>query len=210
MLKKEYEILLGFVKYPWRKFIFKEAKNLSRKKSESYVYNSLKKFVKIGVLKEERAGNVILYHLNLERIKAQSYIGFISEYIAWNQKNIPYKDIENISEKIPISFYTLIITGSYAKNMQKENSDMDIVIIIEDSADSKKVYAQLRLQCELNIPKIHLYVFKKSEVLQMILNNEANYGKEIIKNNFLLFGAENYYKIINEAIENGLNDKKLS
>ena len=167
MLKKEYEVLLGFVKYPWKKFTFKEAKNLSRKKSESYVYNSLKKFVKIGILKEEKAGNVILYYPNLKRIKAQSYIGFISEYIAWNQKNIPYKGIENMSEKIPTSFYTLIITGSYAKNMQKENSDMDIVIIVEDSADSKKVYAQLRLQCELNIPKIHLYIFRKSEFLKI-------------------------------------------
>ena len=209
MLKKEYEILSQFVKEPWKKLTFKEVKILSKKKSESYVYNSLKKFVKENILKEERAGNVILYSLDLTSLKSQIYTGFISEHIAWN-RNLPYKDLQNISKKIPTEFYIFIITGSYAKNKQKETSDIDVVIIIDDSAEPKRVYAQLNMACELNIPQIHLYVFKKSEFLQMLLNSEANYGKEIVKNNLILYGGEIYYKILNEAMENGFNNKKLS
>jgi len=53
MLKKEYEILMQLVKEPWRKLTFKEIKKLSGKKSESYVYNSLKRFVKSKILREE-------------------------------------------------------------------------------------------------------------------------------------------------------------
>ena len=210
MLKKEYEILSQFVKEPWKKLTFQEVKILSKKKSESYVYNSLKKFVKESILKEERAGNVILYSLDLTSLKTQIYTGFISEYIAWNKNHIPYKDLQNISKKIPTGFYIFIITGSYAKNKQKETSDIDVVIIIDDSAEPKRVYAQLNMACELNIPQIHLYVFKKSEFLQMLLNSEANYGKEIVKNNLILYGGEIYYKILNEAMENGFNDKNLS
>ena len=61
MLNKKHQILEEFVKRAWKKFTFQEIKKLSGKKSESYVYTSLKKFVKSNILKEERAGNVVLY-----------------------------------------------------------------------------------------------------------------------------------------------------
>ena len=104
----------------------------------------------------------------------------------------------------------MLIAGSYANNTQKQNSDVDVVIIVDNSIETKKVYSVLRQFCELNIPKIHLYVFTANEFLQMLLSREANYGKEIVKNSMLLYGAENYYSIIDKAIENGFNDKKLS
>ena len=209
MLKKEYEILLQFLKKPWRSFTFKEIKKLSKKKSESYVYSSLNNFVDSDILKKEKIGNVIAYNLNLKLIKAQSYSGFISESVAWSQRHIPYNNLIDISNKIPTKFYVFIVTGSYANNSQNESSDIDIVVIINDSMETKRIYSQLRLACELNIPKMHLYVFRQSEFLQMLLSNEANYGKEIVKNNLILYGAENYYNILSEAIENGFNDKKL-
>lgn len=209
MLKKEYEVLLPFVKEPWKKFTFKEVKKLTGKKSESYVYNSLKGFAKAGILKEERSGNVVLYYLDMKNLKAQSYAGFVSEYIAWSQKHIPYKDLQKIADKIPTAFYVFMVTGSYAKNKQKETSDIDVVIIVGDSEEPKKIYAELNLACELSIPQIHLYVFKKSEFLLMLLNNEANYGKEIVKNNLVLYGGEEYCRILHEAVENGFTDKKL-
>ena len=73
MLKKEYQILEDFVRKPWKKFTFKEIKKLSRKKSESYVYASLKNFVKSNILKEERVGNGVLYFLNLDSHKTFAY-----------------------------------------------------------------------------------------------------------------------------------------
>ena len=208
MITKEYEIILPFIKEPWKKFVFKEIKKITKKKSESYIYQSLKNFVKEGILVEERIGKSIVYSLNLRSSKTQACCGFIAEYIAFTQKHVP--NIEQITKKIPSSFYSLILTGSYANKTQKENSDLDLVIIIDDSLEPKKVYAELKYYCERNIPIIHLYVFKKSEFLTMLTNKEANYGKEIVKNNILLYGAESYYKIINEAIENGFNDKNLS
>jgi hypothetical protein len=85
-----------------------------------------------------------------------------------------------------------------------------MVIVVDNSMETKRVYAELKLYCELNIPPIHLYVFKESEFLEMLLNNEANYGKEIALNNLILHGGQIYYKILAEAIKNGFNDKKLS
>lgn len=201
MINKEHKILEPFVKTPWKKFTFGEIKLFSKKKSGSYVYSILKKFVKNNILTEEKIGNSILYALNLNETKAQSYAGFLAEYLT---HRISYKNIEKISKKIPTSFYILIITGSYAKNTQTKHSDIDIVII-SDEIETKKIYAELKLECELSIPKIHLYVFKKSEFLEMLKNKEANYGKEIAKNNLIFSGGENYYRIINEAMQNGFN-----
>ena len=161
------------------------------------------------IIQEEKIGNLILYKLNHASIKAQVYAGIISEHIAWNKNTLPYSILQKAANKVPIPFYIMIVTGSYAKNTQKATSDIDTVLIVGDSEDPKRIYAQLRLTCELSIPEIHLYVFKKSEFLEMLLNKGANYGKEIAKNNLLLHGAQMYYQIINEAIEHGFNDQSI-
>lgn len=203
MLKKEYQIIKEFVEKPWKKFTFKEIKKLSGKKSESYIYSRLKSFVKNNILFEEKVGNVVLYSLNLKSLKTFIYAGFVSEFLGWGKKHIPYESLEKIASKIPTNFFIFIITGSYAKNTQKKDSDIDVVIICDDALEPKKIYSELRYDCEMNIPQIHLYVFKKTEFLNMLLDKKASYGREIANNNLILFGGEEYYNIISEAIENG-------
>jgi predicted nucleotidyltransferase len=203
MLKKEYQIIKPFIEKPWKKFTFKQIKEYSNKKSESYTYNSLKKFVKENILKEENVGNSILYSINIDSDKSFAFLGFISEFISWNNKHIPYSNINELYKKIPKCFFIFIITGSYAKNKQKATSDLDVVIICDNSNEPKKIYAELNFIAELSIPQIHLYVFRESEFLEMLLTDEENYGKEIARNNLILTGGEHYFRILSEAIENG-------
>ena len=200
MLKKTYKILNIFAKTPWRKFTFKEIKELSKSKSESYVYNTLKHFVEQGILLQENAGNVLIYSIN-HNPKTITNLAMVSEYEAWQKKYIPYGDIDDIISKIPTNFFTFLITGSYAKSEQTKKSDIDVVILCK--TESKKIYAELRHICEMNIPPIHLYVFTEKEFLQMLLDKKSNYGKETVKNNLILVGGEAYYRIILEAIEYG-------
>lgn len=210
MINKEYEMLIPFVKEPWKRYTFREIKRLCKKTSESYVYNALKKYVKQLILAEEKAGNVILYRLNLSETKTQIFCGFVAEYIAWGARQLPFDVINKVIEKIPTPYYTFIITGSYAKNKQKETSDIDIVIIADDKQDIKYITAQIHHACELSIPQGHPYVFRKSDFIGMLLNDEANYGKEIARNNLILHGGAEYFQIMQEAIKNGFDDKKLS
>ncbi len=200
MLRKTYKMLNIFAENPALKFPFKDIKSLSKSKSESYTYNTLKSFVREGILIQEKVGNILLYSIN-NNSKAATYLAIASEYEAWNKKKIPYKDIENLISKVPTNFFTLLITGSYAKNKQTKESDIDVVII--SNIEPKKIYAELKHHCEMNIPPIHLYVFTEKEFLQMLLDKKPNYGKETAKNNLILFGGESYYKIIFEAIRKG-------
>jgi len=202
MLKKTYNVLNIFAKEPWKKFTFKDIKKISKSKSESYVYNTLKDFVKKGILKQENAGNVVIYSIN-NVIYSISNVANSIEYESWSKNHIPYKDMEELMKNVPTSFFTFIITGSYANNKQTSKSDIDVVILCKD--EPKKIYAQLNHLCESNIPQIHLYVFKESEFMQMLLDKKPNYGKETVKNNLILYGAEAYYRMIFEAMENGFN-----
>ena len=75
---EEQKILIPFIKEPWKKATFKEIKKISKKKSDSYVFSTLKKFVKNEFLKEEKVGNVVLYSLNINSLKTQIYSGFLA------------------------------------------------------------------------------------------------------------------------------------
>jgi predicted nucleotidyltransferase len=209
MFKKEYELLLPLIKHPWRRMTLRQIKTELSKTSESYVYNSLQKFLKAGILISNKVGNQVLYFLNLKSNKCLSYISAISEYDAWNKDHIPYALIQNIMSKIDEPSFCFIITGSYAKNTQQKKSDIDIVLLTETKAKKKELTSELHYATELSIPKSHLYVFTYDEYYAMLVNNSANYGKEISNNNLILRSASTYYKIIFKAIEHGYNNHKL-
>ncbi len=207
MLNKENEILLIFAKEPCRKFTFTDIKQISRKKSKSYLALVLSKLVKEEILNKETISRIPIYFLNLNSPKTRTVAGFVLENAGWNKKQVPYKNIQKIMEKIPTQNYVFMITGSYAKNKQTEKSDIDITILVNDSMDVKKIYAELSHACELNIPPIHPYVFKNSEFIVMLTNKEANYGKETFKNNLILYGGQVYLQITDAAVRNGFTGK---
>ncbi|MBI1968898.1 nucleotidyltransferase domain-containing protein [Candidatus Woesearchaeota archaeon] len=210
MLKKEHQVLGPLIAEPWKRFTFKEIQESSKKTSKSYVFTILKALVNENIIQEEKIGNLLLYQWDHKSLKAQVYAGVVSEHLAWHKPWLPYDTLQKAAAKVPTPFYTLLVTGSYARKTQKTASDIDVVLIIDDAADTKRVYAQLRSACEMSIPEIHLYVFKKAEFLEMLINKEANYGKEIVQNTLLLYGAEGYYSILSEALERGFTDQSLS
>lgn len=203
MLTKESEILFLFAKEPWKKYNFTNLRKISGKKSRSYLASVLGKLVKDKILKKESFAHLPVYSLNIGSTKARLFAGFVLEYYGWNKKHIPYDDLQRMMDKIPNNDYVFIIAGSYAKEKQTEESDIDVVILIDDYADPKRVYAELSYYCEMNIPPIHLYVFRHKEFMEMLLNKQANYGKEIAKNNLILAGGQVYVKLIKEAMRNG-------
>ena len=207
MIKKEGEILHYFASEPWRKYTFTELKKASKKKSKSYLALVLKKFVRNNIIKQEMIGKLPVYSLDISSTKARIFAGFILENDAWSKKQIPYKDMEKIMLQMPTQDYVFIIAGSYAKNKQTEKSDIDVVILVDDAMETKRVYAELSHACEMNIPPIHLYVFKNKEFLEMLLNKEANYGKEIVLNNLILCGGQVYIQLIAEAMNHGFTGK---
>src|SRR3989338_2161587 len=123
MLKKSYKVLDVFVSNPTITYLFNDVKEHIGSKSESYTYNSLKSFVKEGILTKDKRGGVAIYKIS-DSPKAISFLSMAAEYKAWNRKGIPIDNIIKIIKKSKINFLTLIITGSYVKSKQTTKSDL--------------------------------------------------------------------------------------
>ncbi|MBS3155479.1 nucleotidyltransferase domain-containing protein [Candidatus Woesearchaeota archaeon] len=203
ILKKQYIIDSAFIKEPWKKLTYSDIQKITKKRSKGYIYNALKRLIDERIILTEKVGKSILYSLNLSSISAQSYMGFLHEYISWNQKHIPLQIIEKIRNKIPTKFFILLLTGSYAKKNQTKTSDLDIVIICDDCFDTKKIMAQIEYESDISIPKVHPYVFTKDQFLKMLSDDGENYGKETARHSSIFYGGSQYYSILNEAIKHG-------
>ncbi len=199
--KKELLLIKPLLKEPWREFTLTEIKRSSGNKSHHYVFEALKQFSSFGILKEEKRGNTNNYRLN-ELSTDISYLVLLEALIRQERKDIPFNNVLKVVEKIKNKFYSLFVVGSYAEKKQKPNSDMDLAIIIPDT-ESKKPYEVALKEGEFTIPEIHGLVFSETELLLMLTNKEFNFGKEIVKKHVLIAGAEPYYKILFEALQNG-------
>src|SRR3989344_8583621 len=135
MLKKSYKVLDVFVSNPTITYLFNDVKEYIDSKSESYTYNSLKSFVKEGILTKDKMGGVVIYKI-YDSPKAISFLSMAAEYKAWNRKGIPIDNIIEVIKKTKINFLTLLVTGSYVKGKQTSNSDLDLVLIVP--SDVKK------------------------------------------------------------------------
>ena len=95
----------------------------------------------------------------------------------------------------------MLITGSYAKNKESSKSDVDLVIITKDNAFNKQKL--LENMTSLMLPKIHVNVITQKNFIDMLLDKNSNFGKEVFKNRLIYRNASRYYQLIKEARENG-------
>jgi predicted nucleotidyltransferase len=201
-VKKEINLLRPFIKEPWRKFTITEIKKLTKNKSHHYVFEAMKRFSSLGLLKEERKGNTNTYCLDYENEEHLNYLALVESLIKEERKDIPYNNLRKMTGKLKSPFYTLLVCGSYAEKKQKPTSDLDIAFIIPDS-DTKRQFQTALKEGELMVPEVHGFVFTQNEVQEMLTNTEFNYGKEFTRKHIIIQGAEMYYKILFEAMRHG-------
>ena len=157
-----------------------------KKLNQKTVSNYLNRLEKEHILKSRTQGRNKLYSLNLNNKEIEKNFIIAVEHlrtINFYRKNILIKEIaEKINNHIK---GTAIVFGSYAKNTQKKDSDLDILII--GKCNEKEIN---------NISKIYrieinLKIYPKLE--QDILT------KEVIKNHIIIKNTEQFIEeIINE------------
>lgn len=203
-LTEEYKVDASFLKEPWKHLTYSDIQKLSGKNSKGFIYKSLKRLIVNKVVVAERIGKRnVVYRPNLGLASTQGYLGYLHEYVSWKNRHIPLEIIENLRSKIPTSFFIIIVTGSYARGKQHKKSDLDLVIICDDTFNPKKINAELEHAADTSTPHVHLYSFTKNEFKEMLLNDKQNYGKEIARNCLIFYGGAIYYSIMNEVIKSG-------
>ncbi|MBU2639851.1 MAG: nucleotidyltransferase domain-containing protein [Nanoarchaeota archaeon] len=153
-------------------------------------HTAVKRLIEKKIVLKEIIGKSSLCYLCKYDVEVYKAENERREEILKNKNlNQLYKEILNIKT----SLFMVILFGSYAKKKETKTSDIDLLFISNDTNFENKVDNILSL-----IPlKTHVLVFTEEEFIKMKDSKESNVVKEVIENNIILYGIENFYKLKN-------------
>lgn len=157
-------------------------------------YLVVNEFIEKELILAKKVGQTVLCKLNRKAFDEEI---FKAETIR-KEKLLKNKDLlglKNYIAEIKESFFIMLVFGSWASGKNSKNSDIDLLLITDDDQITKKVKKKLKL-----LPlDIHLVNFSTEEFIKMQKSTEFNVGKEASDNNVILFGIEDYYRLIRNA-----------
>ncbi len=106
-------------------------------------------------------------------------------------KNKNFLILHNRLTELEFPFIALVF-GSYAKNTANKHSDIDILAI---GGDEKEIRACISLLPD----KIHLTTINYKNFIRMAKSKEFTVVSQAIKNNIILIGIEEYYRLLKNA-----------
>ncbi|MBD3310723.1 hypothetical protein GF351_05900 [Candidatus Woesearchaeota archaeon] len=203
--KEELKIIDLFRKNLLSEFTLKDIMKKLNKKSYNWTYNSVMKLSK-NILLSEKKGNSTVVSLNLKNQVALTYLIYLDRKEAFS-KGLPIINeiIESCSKAT--TYFSLLVAGSYATGNINKNSDIDLIIIVEDSDEKAEIKPHLKEVTRLATINVDEHIFTRKEFYQMLVSDDENFGKEVFRKHLLFYGIEAYYQIIKEAIKNGLQTK---
>jgi len=178
-------------------------KHFLKNKEDKFTINQLSKELKINyrIAYEQTIELGKEELIKIDRIGKANYCSltnkfnekiFVAEYQRRKELFKKNKDFQIITKRFSEQPKQLILLlfGSYAKNKATEQSDMDILAISENEKELRQI-------SELIPKNIHLTIIKTEEFLEMTKLKKLTVVSEAIKNNIILLGIEDYYRLLN-------------
>lgn len=204
LTRRETAIIGLFRRRLFETFTIREISKMLGRASYSWTFNAVKTLSGLGILNVGVKGHSNIVGVNLDSTLAIRYLSLLDGLEAEERKIPNIGKIFKMMETTTAHF-TMMVTGSYAAGKQTGQSDLDIVVIVDDDADSRSVLNTLKNRGGLLVPEVHPYVFTRGEFLEMLLAKEENYGKLSFRNRLIFFGAESYYLMVEEAKKHGFS-----
>ena len=186
----------------FKEYTFNEIKKYSKEKSNSLLQNAIKAFIKEDILKERKINNSKLYYINHDNKLVYYYFNLLTQKFLLSQVKKVISILENELNKHTF-FYSIAIFGSYVSSEQKNNSDLDIAIFIEDENKKKIAEAVINSVKNKSLLKIDAHIITKNEFLEMLKDEKANLGKEIARKHLITTNSEIFYSMLKKGVENG-------
>ncbi len=163
--------------------------SIKRKINYKSAYEAIKKLEKEGNIKIEKKGNTSLCSFT-NKLTNTTYV-VEKERLKETLEDKDIKIIHNELYKINKQFITLLF-GSRAKKKQTKKSDIDLLIISETPEEIEEKISW--------IPKnLHVTSINYEDFIEMLQTKKFNVVNEAIKNNIILTGMEDYYRLIENA-----------
>lgn len=190
----------------WSKGLFSqlsisEIMKLSGKKTKTWVFNSLKLLKNNDLIVSERKGNMDLYSINVNNNLVFQLLNYLE--VQKSIKFLELKLINHVINEVPVKNYCLIVFGSYADNKQVKGSDLDLCFLVENEQAAKKIkpYSnEIKLNYKVKVDE-HYITF--TDFKEMLLRNEENLGKQIVKKHKIFYNPCIYYQLLKEAHKRG-------
>ncbi len=157
-----------------------------RKINYKSAYQAIEKLKNEGIIECNKLGNTINCKFNMKFNQSV----YLTEYQRREEflKNKNFRVLYNELKNIQIFFIALIF-GSYAKRTQNKHSDIDILVISENGKEIEEKLSLLPL-------KTHSILISTIEFIKMAKSKEFSVVSEAIKNNIILIGIEDYYRLL--------------
>ena len=166
-------------------------KNISESLKINYriAYEQVMKLEKEGLLGITKAGNSKMCEL----ASKFDHKVFEAEYLRKKElfRNKDFLVIHNRLAELKFPFIALLF-GSHAKGTANKHSDIDILAV---GGDEKEIQAAISLLPD----KIHLTSVSYENFIRMAKSREFTVVSEAIKNNIILIGIEEYYRLLSNA-----------
>ncbi|MCA9486774.1 MAG: nucleotidyltransferase domain-containing protein [Candidatus Woesearchaeota archaeon] len=187
---REIQILQYLISNNSKAFTIREiSKNLAI--SYKIVYEIIQRLKKEDLLHLEKIGNSSLVQFN-GHFNHKVYQAERERRDEILNKNKNLKILHKLFEESDTPFLIVLLFGSFAKKTNTKASDIDICILSNDKENNKKISSKIKI-----LPlEIDLNIFTTQEFKGMLEKKSFNVGQEIMKNNIILEGIENYYKLI--------------
>jgi predicted nucleotidyltransferase len=152
-------------------------------------YEQVMALEKEGLLKVTKTGNCKICEF---AYKFDSKV-FEAEYLRRKAlfKNKDFLVLHNRLAELRFPFVALLF-GSHAKETATKHSDIDVLTI---GGDEKEIRATVSLLPD----KIHLTTASYENFVRMARSREFTVVSEALKNNIILIGIEEYYRLLSNA-----------
>jgi predicted nucleotidyltransferase len=115
-----------------------------------------------------------------------------------------HKDIEiltaDLTSKIKLPYYSIVLFGSYVKETASKTSDLDILVIIPQSDFKKEAEAAIGSIQHVSPIEIHETIFTYSEFTELLKQKKPNVAWEAIDNRITPYGAEALLKMLDDVL----------
>ncbi len=147
--------------------------------------------IKSNIIRAKKIGQTVLCSINPAEFNEDIFNAESSR----REELLKNKDLSALYgyfKEVEEPFFILLLFGSYASGKNRKGSDIDLMLITDSEDIPKKIKSKISL-----IPlKIHLTEFNSKEFVSMLKTTEFNVGKEAFYNNIILYGIEDYYRLI--------------